>query len=123
MITGGVWSAVVNLALFAWAIRSGRSAAEAMTMTFVSLAMIEFVKAYNFRSDVRSALHRPFANRWLNRAILWEALLLLLVVYLGPLEAAVGTFALTAQDWLIIIGCAATITPVLDAAKRLQRGA
>jgi Ca2+-transporting ATPase len=121
MLVGGVWSAVVNLALFAWAIRSGRGTAEAMTMTFVALATIEFVKAYNFRSDTRSALHRPLANRWLNRAILWEAVLLLLVVYFEPLHAAVGTFSLPALDWLIVIGCAATITPVLDFVKWLQR--
>ncbi len=69
MTVGGVWSMVVNLGLFAWALSSGRRAAEAMTLTFVSLVLIQFVKAYNYRSDRLSVLHRPFANRWLNRAI------------------------------------------------------
>ncbi|MDD4271064.1 MAG: cation-translocating P-type ATPase, partial [Thermoguttaceae bacterium] len=48
MTVGGVWSTVVNLGLFVWARRSGRSDAEAMTMTFVSLVLIQFFKAYNF---------------------------------------------------------------------------
>ena len=36
-------------------------------MTFVSLVLIQFFKAYNFRSDRHSVFRRPFANRWLNR--------------------------------------------------------
>ena len=76
MLVGGVWSTLVNLGLFIWAINSGRSLQEAMTMTFVSLVLIQFFKAYNFRSDRHSVLRKPFANKWLNLAILWELLLL-----------------------------------------------
>ena len=56
-------------------------------MTFVSLVLIEFVKAYNFRSDRHSVLRQPFANKWLNLAIVWELLLLALIVYLPVLHA------------------------------------
>ena len=41
-------------------------------MTFVSLVLIQFFKAYNFRSDRHSVLHKPFANKWLNMAVFWE---------------------------------------------------
>ncbi len=58
-------------------------------MTFVSLVLIQFFKAYNFRSDRHSVLHRPFANRWLNLAIVWELALLLVVVYVPFLHRAV----------------------------------
>src|SRR5262245_58655647 len=51
MLIGGVWTAVANLGLFAWTLNAGRSSIEAMTMTFVSLVLIQFVAAYNFRSD------------------------------------------------------------------------
>ncbi|MBF8282508.1 MAG: ATPase, P-type (transporting), HAD superfamily, subfamily IC, partial [Anaerolineales bacterium] len=81
MVVGGVWSAIMNLALFIWARNSGRSIEEAMTMTFVSLVLIQFFKSYNFRSDRNSVLDRPFANKWLNFAILWELALLILIVY------------------------------------------
>ena len=75
MLLGGIWSTLINLGLYIWATNSGRSAAEATTMTFVSLVLIQFFKAYNFRSDRQSVLHRPFANKWLNRAIVWELVL------------------------------------------------
>ncbi len=41
-----------------------------MTMTFVSLVLIQFFKSYNFCSEQKLVFRRPFANRWLNPAIL-----------------------------------------------------
>jgi Ca2+-transporting ATPase len=35
MILGGLWSTLINLSLFMWALNSGRGQAEAMTMTFI----------------------------------------------------------------------------------------
>jgi len=121
MLAGGLWSTVVNLGLFVWAMNSGRSIKEAMTMTFVSLVLIQFCKAYNFRSDHISVLHRPFANRWLNLAILWELLLLLLIVYLPPLQVPFATYALSAVDWWIITALSVSVIPVLELVKWLAR--
>lgn len=121
MLAGGIWSTLVNLGLFAWARGSGRSLAEAMTMTFVSLVLIQFFKAYNYRSDRHSVLRRPFVNRWLNLAILWELGLLAGIVYLPFLHEPFGTFSLPLVDWLIIIGLALTISPVLELVKWMER--
>jgi Ca2+-transporting ATPase len=121
MLTGGTWSALLNLGLFTWALNSGRSLQEAMTMTFVTLVLIEFFKAYNYRSDRHSVLNRPFANKWLNYAVLWELLLLLLIVNLPFLQGAFGTLSLPLVDWFIVIGLALTISPVLELAKWMER--
>jgi Ca2+-transporting ATPase len=121
MLVGGVWSALVNLSLFAWARASGRGLAEAMTMTFVSLVLIQFFKAYNFRSDRHSVLRHPFANKWLNLAIVWELGLLALIVYLPGLHAPFGTFSLSLVDLAIILGLAFSVSPVLELAKWMER--
>jgi len=121
MIIGGLWSALVNLGVFSWALNSGRSLEEAMTMTFVSLVLIQFFKAYNFRSDRNSVLIRPFANKWLNIAILWEIVLLFLIIYVPFLHDAFGTFYLPLVDWAIVLGLALTISPVLELAKWMER--
>jgi Ca2+-transporting ATPase len=118
---GGAWSAAVNTTLFIWALESGRSLDEAITMTFVSLALIEFIKAYSYRSERHSILRAPFANRWLNLAVLWELALLGLVVYLPFLQGAFGTVALSADDVVLVLLCAVTILPVLEAGKWLVR--
>src|SRR5688500_13307025 len=121
MLAGGVWSAMVNLGLFVWALNSGRPVAEAMTMTFVSLVLIQFFKAYNFRSDRHSVLRKPFANKWLNIAIVWELIMLALILYVPLLERVFGTFAITTTDWLVIIAAALTVSPVLELAKWMER--
>ena len=121
MTVGGLWSTIANLGLYIWALNSGRSVSEAMTMTFVSLVLIQFFKAYNYRSDRHSVLNRPFANRWLNRAIFWELLLLILIIYVPFLHDAFGTFYLTLEDWLIVMAIALTVSPVLELAKWMVR--
>jgi Ca2+-transporting ATPase len=121
MLAGGIWSTIVNLGLFIWALNSGRSQEEAMTMTFVSLVLIQFFKAYNFRSDRNSVFDKPFANKWLNRAIVWEVILLLVIVYLPSLHEAFSTFSLTLEDWLIVLALALTISPVLELVKWMER--
>jgi Cation transport ATPase len=117
MLLGGLWSALINLGLFVWALQSGRSIAEAMTMTFVSLVLIEFLKAYNFRSDHQSILHKPFANRWLNLAILWELTCLGLILYVPILRAPFGSYFLPLRDWIVVIAAAMTISPWLEFVK------
>ncbi|MDQ7840828.1 MAG: cation-translocating P-type ATPase [bacterium] len=121
MVVGGVWSAAVNLGLFVWALSSGRSLEESMTMTFVSLVLIQFFKAYNFRSDRHSVLDRPFANKWLNLAIVWELVLLALIVHVPFLHEPFGTFSLPLIDWAIVIALAFTVSPVLEMAKWMER--
>jgi Ca2+-transporting ATPase len=114
---GGAWSALVTLGLFSWALSSGRVLAEAMTMTFATLVLIEFFKAYSFRSDRRSLLDRPFANKWLNLAIVWELALVMLVVNVPFLQDAFGTTPLSLEDWAVVAGAAFTVVPVLELAK------
>jgi P-type Ca2+ transporter type 2C len=121
MLVGGLWSTVVNLGLFIWALNSGRSVQEATTMTFVCLVLIEFFKAYNFRSDRHSVLRRPFANKWLNIAIVWELVMLGLILYVPLLERTFGTYGLSPRDWLLIVAAAFTLSPVLELAKWLER--
>ncbi len=121
MTVGGLWSALINLGLFTWALNAGRSLPEAMTMTFLSLVLIQFFKAYNFRSDRHSVLNKPFANKWLNLAIVWELVLLVLIVYLPFLHEPFGTFSLPWTDWALVAGLAFTVSPVLELAKWMER--
>lgn len=121
LMVGGLWSALVNIGLFTWLLRSGRPLADAMAMTFVSLILIQFFKAYNYRSDRISVLRRPFANRWLNLAVAWELVLLAVVVYVPFLQAPFGTFSFGWTDWALPAALAFTIVPVLEAMKWLVR--
>ncbi len=129
MVTGGVWSAFINLAMFFWLCPPGVCPAPAMgdgdpqvimarSMVFVTLILIQFFKAFNYRSDRHSIFKMGFfANKWLLMAILWEILLVLFIVYLPFLQGPFSTHALSIVDWAIVILAALTIFPVLEATK------
>ena len=123
MVVGGAWSAIANLGLFAWARARQLPADECMTLVFVSLCLVEFFKAFSFRSDRHTMFRQPFKNKWLNLAIIWELSLLAGVVYLPFLHKPFGTFSLPLSVWPVLLGVSVTIIPVLEAAKwAIRRG-
>ena len=121
MAVGGAWSALANLSLFTGARYLGYADATAMTMTFVSLVLMEFFKAYGYRSDRQHVLHRPLVNRWLNLAIGWEITLVVAILYVPLLQRAFGVVPLGWGQWMLIIFWAHTILPVLELVKWLER--
>jgi Ca2+-transporting ATPase len=66
-------------------------------------------------------MRRPFSNRWLNMAIGWELIMLTLILYVPFLSGMFGTYNLPLHDWLIVVGVALTISPVLEVVKFIVR--
>jgi Ca2+-transporting ATPase len=123
MLAGGMWSAAVNLCLFTWALGSGYSSEQAMTMTFVSLVLIQFFMAYNFRSERITLLYKPFANKWLNLAVAWELLPLAAVLYVPFMQEPFSTYSLQYPEWIAILIAVGTIFPFMELVKwMLRRG-
>ena len=122
MVIGGIWSAVVNLGIFKWALDAGRGMWEAQALVFLTLIIIQFFKAYNFRSDKKSIFEiGMFKNKWLNLAICWETMLLLIIIYTPFLQEPFHTFSLGLVDWVIVILLAGSIFPVLEISKAVIR--
>jgi P-type Ca2+ transporter type 2C len=121
LLTAGVWSALVIVTLFMWLLQSGRPLEQVMAMTFVSLVLIQFFNAYNCRSDRLSIVRGLFANRWLNLAIAWEVLLLVVIVYVPFFQRAFGTFSFSLADWMLMIALAFSIVPVVETVKWMAR--
>jgi len=122
MVVGGVWSCLVNLGVFKWALDAGRGMLEAQALCFLTLVLIQFFKAYNFRSDKQSIFKIGFfKNRWLNITILWEIALLAVIVYTPALQSSFRTFPLSGFDWLLVVLLAATVFPVLELTKAIFR--
>lgn len=122
MSIGGVWSALVNLGIFKWALDAGKDMVEAQSLTFLTLIVIQFFKAYNFRSDKRSVFEiGMFRNKWLNLAVLSQVGLLIAIVEVPFFNEIFNTFPLTLQEWIIVVLLAATIFPVLEVSKAFIR--
>jgi Ca2+-transporting ATPase len=121
LVTAGVWSALVNAALFTWLMRAGRPLEQVMAMTFVTLVLVQFFNAYNCRSDRHSIGRSLLANKWLNLAVVWELLLLVTIAYVPFLQRAFGTFAFSPGDWGLMVAFAASIVPVVETVKWMAR--
>jgi Ca2+-transporting ATPase len=121
MIIGGIWSAIVNLSIFFWD-KSEVTLEKAQGLVFVSLVLIQFFKAYNYRSDRQSVFKIGFfGNRWLNLAVFWEMVLLLLIIYLPFLQEPFGTHGLSVNEWLVVLVGAGSIFPVLELSKKILK--
>jgi Ca2+-transporting ATPase len=122
LCVGGIWSMMVNLTIFKWALDVGKTMLEAQCFTFLTLIIIQFFKAYNFRSDIHSVFKIGFfKNKWLNLAICWEIALLCTIVYVPFLQGAFRTFPLGVLDWAIVILAAGTVFPILELTKAIIR--
>lgn len=122
MAVGGLWSCVVNLGVFKWALDAGRDMTEAQGLTFLTLCIIQFFKAYNFRSDKQSVFKVGFfRNKWLNLAVLSQIALLFPIIYVSFLQEAFHTFPLSAVDWAVVVLLSATVFPVLELTKAAIR--
>ena len=118
MVVTGLWTCLASLFVFAWALNVGKGLAEAQSMCFVTLIVIQFLNAFNCRSMERSIFSLGVnQNRWLLAAVGWELMLLLLVVYLPFLQVAFSTFALSIADWVVAVSSALTIVVVAEIYK------
>ena len=120
LLVGGLWSALANAGLYLWALGEGHEQKVAMTMVFISLVLIQFFKAYSFRTE-GGIWRRPFANRWLNLAVFWEMAWVLVIVYVPFFQELFGTYALDWDDWAVLMSVAISVVPVLEVAKWFGR--
>lgn len=91
------------------------------TMAFTTLMLFQVFNAFNARSEVRSAFHGLFHNRWLWAAVSISVALHMFVIYVPFLQAAFGTVRLDGLDWARSIAVASSVLWVAEAAKFLTR--
>jgi Ca2+-transporting ATPase len=122
MLIGGIWIGVVTLWSFRWALDMGYSMTEAQGVTFLSLILIQFFNAYNFRSDKYSLLQIGiFKNKWLNIAVGSQVLLMFAIFYVPFFQPLFHTVALDAQELIVVLLVSASVFPVIEVAKAIFR--
>ncbi len=117
----GIWTALVGLGVFIWALNSGKSALHAQGLCFVTLILTEMFNAYCSRSEKISVFKLGvFGNKWLNWSVLSSLAMTLLVVYVPVLQDPFNTYSMSAGDWLIALAAAATLFVVIEISKALK---
>lgn len=84
---------------------SGIDVQTAETMAFVTLSLCELFRAYTVRSE-RVSIFRlgVFSNKYMQYAVGFSIVLLLLVVNVSFLQPVFNTHFLTPREWLIVLG-------------------
>ena len=95
--------------------------ADGMTMAFLTLSMVEIFHSFNMRSRRGSIFTMKYQNKWL-----WGAMLLSLILTTGVIEipALADAFSFQPIDWneyLIAMGLAIAIIPIMEITKAIQR--
>ena len=121
---------LVLLPLFAWYVQTDPNRLgspelvlrQAQTMVFVTLVLAELLNALNCRDTVHSLLTvGPLANRFLVASLLISLGLLAAVIQWPPLARLFHTLPLDLDDWLLALGLAFTIIPMVELVKWLRR--
>jgi len=106
----GIWTTIVTLAVFLWAVDSGKDVLEAQGVCFLTLILIEFFNAFNCRSLEHSFFKiGPLGNKWLIWAILGSIAITAPIFYVPFLKETFHVHALTSLDWIVSVFSASTI--------------
>ena len=125
IIIQGVLQTILSLTAFAiggYVLRDGIvNHNVAMTMAFLTLALIQLFHAYNTRSQTHSLFSsNPFKNKILNISF-FIGLILTAIPFVPAFQEFFGTTMLNAEEFLISIGCAIAIIPIVEIQKLIER--
>jgi Ca2+-transporting ATPase len=114
---------VGTLLLFVWELNVNDTGIDhARTVAFVTIIMFELFHVFNSRS-LHSTIFKKdfFTNKYVFIAIGASMLATIIAVYAAPVQAVLGTVALTAGDWLVIIPVSLSIIILAEIIKLLVR--
>lgn len=93
----------------------------AQSVAFATLVMAQLIHVFDCRSE-RSVFHRnPFQNGYLVLAVISSILLLLVVMYVEPLQDIFHTVPLSVRQWLLVMGMASIPTFALAGFQLFKR--
>lgn len=122
---GIIYQGILEAGLTLWAYWWGHthySEAHAVTMAFATLGLIQLTHAFNVRSNRKSIFSIGFfSNRYLNGAAVISGLLVILVILLPFMNDLFSVVELNLEQWLIVIGSAVAIIPLVEIVKLFVR--
>lgn len=119
IILQGVMFAILTLAGFVIAWNSTGDVVAGRTMAFIVLAVSQIVHSFNMRSEHSLFKIGFFSNMYLNGAAALSMILMLLVVFIPPVNAAFGLTQLSGQMYLLALILALVPILVLEISKSL----
>jgi len=95
--------------------------ADGMTMAFLTLSMAEIFHSFNMRSRRGSVFAIRKQNKWLWGAAIAALLLTIAVIYVPFLAAIFDFTAISLAEYIVAMLLAASVIPLVELVKWLQR--
>ncbi|MDR0899290.1 MAG: cation-transporting P-type ATPase, partial [Lactobacillaceae bacterium] len=128
IIWQGMLQGVIVLATYLYALKfpehSGDTQmhADALTMAFMTLGLMQLFNAFNVKSVYGSLFTiKPFSNKWFNWAILGSLLSMMAVVLIPGLNGVFHVAHLDTHQWLVVGIAAFSIIVFVEIVKLIQR--
>ena len=110
----------VTLGVFSWLLLVGTGTREAVTVSFMTLALAQLFHVFNARSiGPLRAGRELLTNGWLWGAVGLTVVLQLLAVYLPPMARVLDTVPLSPERWALVLPAALAPLAAGQAWKRL----
>ncbi|MBU0976375.1 MAG: HAD-IC family P-type ATPase [Patescibacteria group bacterium] len=96
----------------------------ARTLAFSTLGVVSLIYIFAFK-DLKLSLFRTrnlFRNKYLNLAVIYGFILILLAVYTSPLNSILGTKPLELKYWGFILGTGIIATLIVETIKHFRVG-
>jgi Ca2+-transporting ATPase len=118
----GVWMGLVAILAMALAGPSELDRAHARAMAFSILALSPLFHAFNCRSTTASISRTGFfGSRPLVGAVAVSAVIHLVAVLIPQLNVVFKTYPMSIAEWLVMLALAASIIPVVEVFKAIER--
>jgi Ca2+-transporting ATPase len=95
--------------------------ADGMTMAFLTTNFVEMFRAFGCRSLTNSIFTMTTRNIWLWGALAWTFILTCGVIFIPAFRDLFGFTVIDAGEFLIALGLAFSVIPVMEIVKLLQR--
>ena len=89
----------------------------ANTMVFLTICIMQMLHMLNVKSHKSLFKSNPFTNKWFILAIVVGIALTLVVALVPPIASVFGLVPLTLNQWLVVVGSAIAIFPIVEIVK------
>jgi Ca2+-transporting ATPase len=118
----GLWMGACAMACYLWPWKDADAPLHARAIAFSLLALSPLFHAFNCRSPTASILAlRPLVSRPLVIAVVLSAAIHLVAILVPELRTVFVTFAMSGEEWSVLLLLSASIIPAIEALKFLQR--
>lgn len=97
------------------------NSAQGMTMAFMTMSLAEIFHSFNMRSQRQSILSLKSHNKYLLLAMAFSFVLTTMLIYVPVLRTIFGLTSITIVEYVIAIGIAFVVIPVVEIVKFIQR--